>query len=292
MLNATWLETFAMVCETRNYTRAAERLHMTQPGVSQHIRKLEEQVGLPLVRRAGKTFLLTEAGGAILRLAEARLEAERRVLAALQPEDPDRGELRLACSGSMALLLYPYLIARMQGRDALTVHLEAAPQSSIWSGLLRGEYVLAVIHDAPQHPRVETERIGTEELCLVLPAGTPEPSMQTLESLGLIAHPDAFRYADVVLGRNFPEGFAGADRLRVRSAINQIGQILDPVAHGLGYTLLPRSAVDAFPRPDRLMVATLPHPTRQDLFLAWPSGDLPLQYRPVAAHLRELARAR
>jgi len=54
VLNASWLETFTTLCDIGHFTRTADRLAMTQPGVSQHIRKLEQQVGQPLILREGK----------------------------------------------------------------------------------------------------------------------------------------------------------------------------------------------------------------------------------------------
>ena len=55
------VETFLAVCQTMNFTRAAEQLHITQPAVSQHIRALEEQYGTKLFRSQGKQLQLTEA---------------------------------------------------------------------------------------------------------------------------------------------------------------------------------------------------------------------------------------
>ena len=55
MLNAQWLETFTALSETGSMTRTAAALNMTQPGVSQHVKKLEAQLGTPLLRRDGRT---------------------------------------------------------------------------------------------------------------------------------------------------------------------------------------------------------------------------------------------
>lgn len=56
------VETFLAVCQTMNYTKAAELLHITQPAVSQHIHALEHQCGAKLFRYEGKQLSLTEAG--------------------------------------------------------------------------------------------------------------------------------------------------------------------------------------------------------------------------------------
>ena len=62
MINITWLRTFCALAEFGHFTRTAERLHMTQSGVSQHIRKLEDQLDTDLLIRQGKQFSLTNAG--------------------------------------------------------------------------------------------------------------------------------------------------------------------------------------------------------------------------------------
>ena len=69
------LEYFVAVHETANFTRAAERVHISQSGVSSQIRQLEKELGHPLFDRSGKTVLLTDAGIAVLPHALAALAA-------------------------------------------------------------------------------------------------------------------------------------------------------------------------------------------------------------------------
>jgi DNA-binding transcriptional LysR family regulator len=69
------LEYFVAVAEDSNFTRAAERLHVAQPGVSAQIKQLERELGLPLLDRTGRTVTLTEAGAAVLPFARAALGA-------------------------------------------------------------------------------------------------------------------------------------------------------------------------------------------------------------------------
>ncbi len=60
------LEYFVAVVETANFTRAAERVHISQSGVSAQIRQLERELGQPLLDRSGKTVRLTDAGAVVL----------------------------------------------------------------------------------------------------------------------------------------------------------------------------------------------------------------------------------
>ncbi|QPM89168.1 LysR family transcriptional regulator [Pseudooceanicola algae] len=276
MLNATWIETFTILAEEGHFTRAAARLNMTQPGVSQHLRKLEQQLGQPLISQDGKSFTLTAAGEALRDVGLSRRTEEKALRESISRDDPDAGELRLACSGSFAMLFYPRAIALMRDAPELSIHVEAVPQPRVLEGVLEGRFDLGVVADDPGHPRIEARHIGQEELCLLLPAGRDGPvGFNDLETLGLVAHPDVASYANDLLARNFPEAFTGADRLRLRTYVNQIGQIPAPVAEGLGYTLLPRSGLAAFPRADRIRVAPLPEPRFNKLWSIRHRGRAP-----------------
>ncbi|MCB5200513.1 LysR family transcriptional regulator [Loktanella sp. TSTF-M6] len=274
MFNATWLETFSTLCEIGHFTHAAERLNMTQPGVSQHLRKLEQQVGQALISRLGKSFTLTPAGEAVFALGLSRRAEEKRLRDAIEADDRNAGPVHIACSGSFAMLLYPILLPWMRAGPDLSVHLEAAPQAEILAGLLDGRFDLGVLGADPDHARLEAKHLGREELCLVVPADAADTplSFADLEARGFIAHPDGYGYADDLLRLNFPDDYPGADRLSVRGSINQIGQIPAPVAAGIGYTLLPRSGVEAFANKASLSVYQLPKRRWHELWLVMRRG--------------------
>ena len=69
------LEYFVAVAEERNFTRAAAKVHVAQPGVSAQIRRLERELGQELLDRGGRSVRLTEAGAAVLPYARAALAA-------------------------------------------------------------------------------------------------------------------------------------------------------------------------------------------------------------------------
>src|SRR5436190_11088590 len=73
-MELTQLETFRVVAETLNFTRAAERLHLTQSAVSHQIKALEEELGEPLFIRAKRGVKLSQAGKAAMEYVERILE--------------------------------------------------------------------------------------------------------------------------------------------------------------------------------------------------------------------------
>ena len=268
MLNSTWLETFVTLCDVGHFTRAAGVLNMTQPGVSQHVKKLEEQVGQPLMSRDGKSFALTPAGEAVRAIGLRRRDEETALHESLSFDDPNKGEVTVGCSGSIALLLYPCFLSMMKEAPGLALMLNAAPEARIIEGVLDGSLELGVISHAPVHPRLVGARVGEDALCLLLPKDHPAPQrLADLDALGFIAHPDGYTLANDLLGRNFPNEYRGADALVRRSFVNQIGQIPEPVVQGVGYTILPRSGVDTFRDKSLLSIVELIHPVRHDLWL-------------------------
>jgi DNA-binding transcriptional LysR family regulator len=154
------LEYFVAVAEEQSFTRAADRVHITQSGVSAQIRQLERELGLALLDRSGRRATLTSAGAAALEHARGALAAAERVRQAV---DDVRGLLR----GSL----------RMGMVTACTV-------TPLFDAL-------AAFHHA--HPGIEVElaedtsdlllervRAGTLDLALVGTAGPPPPAFHTL----------------------------------------------------------------------------------------------------------------
>jgi DNA-binding transcriptional LysR family regulator len=241
---------------------------MTQPGVSQHLRKLEAEVGAALIAKEGKRFVLTPAGDAVLAFGRRLQEDERQLLSSIAVDDPDAGEVAIACSGSVALLLYPPLIRLMAQAPRLFIRLEAAPQTRVFEGVLAGTFDFGVVDHPPSHARLIGHHAGRDELCLVLPAAeTGSPTFDDLQELGFVGHPDGFAYAEELLAANFPNDFQGAGQLRLRSFINQTVQIPEPVAQGLGYTILPRSGIDPYAKRALLRCLPLSKPVYRSLYL-------------------------
>ncbi|WP_018689066.1 LysR family transcriptional regulator [Ahrensia kielensis] len=292
MLNAQWLQTFTVLIETGHFTRAAERLGMTQPGVSQHLRKLEHQIGQPLISQQGKSFVTTPAGDAVYAMGIARRAEEKELLENVHSDDPDVGHVIVACSGSFALLLYPKLLSLMLEFLGLSFHLEATPQSHIPYGVLDGKFDFGITDSEPSNARLDASFLGREELCLVLPPdfSTAAVSFSSLDALGFVAHPDGFTYAEELFSLNFQNDFKGVENLHVRTFINQIGQIPLPVENGLGYTLLPKSGIDAYSNRAQLQLGKLPKSRHHDLWLVSRRGRiLPKRIQKIAALIGSVA---
>lgn len=256
MLNPTWLKTFVTLIDTGHFTKTADKLFMTQPGVSQHIKKLEETCGHPLIERHNKSFEITEAGKIVYQYATELESQQQQMLMSLNQDDPCAGSITLSCSGSLALLVYPHLLDLQCKCPLLITHLEAAPHHKILADVINGDIDSGIVTREPSDPRVDSQRIGQEPLCLMLPKqyATDSLTEETLKQIGLIRHPDAEHYLSLFFSRCGEQALEtiNINLLPIKGYINQLSQILLPVAKGHGFTVLPRSAFETFAEKDSI----------------------------------------
>ncbi|MEL7290323.1 MAG: LysR family transcriptional regulator [Pseudomonadota bacterium] len=260
MLNPAWLKTFVTLIDTGHFTKTADKLFMTQPGVSQHIKKLEQACGHPLIERHNKNFEITEEGKTVYQYAVEMASQQHKMLQSLEQDDPFSGKLALSCSGSLALRLYPHLLDLQCKHPLLVTHLEVAPQQKILAGVINGDVDIGIMTHQSSDPRVESVKIGDEPLCLMLPKAcqTDTLTLEQLQAIGLIGHPDAEHYLSLYFSRCAEPDLAtiNINQLPVTGYINQLSQILLPVAKGRGFTVLPQSALEAF--SDKESIAVYP----------------------------------
>ncbi|MGR5510675.1 LysR family transcriptional regulator [Vibrio diabolicus] len=286
MLNPVWLHTFKTLIEVGHFTQTAEKLFMTQPGVSQHIKKLEQSCQHALIKRENKSFELTEQGRIVYAYALELEEREKALLEELSFDDAFSGHCKLACSGAMALMLYGPLLEKQKQHPGLSLHLEAAPNHSILNAITEGSIDIGIVTDVPHKGLFHSERMGKEQLCLVLPNQYREKQItpQLLHDCGVIAHPDAKHYMTLFFDQCAEQDLQEIKMsdLPLSGYVNQLSQILLPVSKGLGFTVLPQSAVDNFPQKDTLHIAQLKNTVCEELFLVRKrSRVLPLRYQTI-----------
>ena len=173
-------------------------------------------------------------------------------------------------AGAMATFLYPHLLSRQKDYSGLAVSIEAAPNYRIVEGLLGNTIDLGLVTQPAPSTDLTYEALGFESLCLVLPSiyAAQAPSFEELNALGFIDHPDGAHYADRLLSANFKGAYQGLRKIKKTGYINQLSQILIPVSEGLGFTVLPQTAIWQFEHQSLLYVPTLNEPIRDELFLA------------------------
>lgn len=164
------LRYFIAVAEELHFSRAAKRLHMAQPPLSQQIRKLELYIGHPLFTRNSRTVALTQAGEALLershyllRHLEDDLETVRRV---------GRGEigtLTVGFIGSAMLTILPALIGSYRKRFAkVDLRLRELTTTSLVEAIRQGAVDLGFLRDAGPTEGLIVENVVAERFVVAL----------------------------------------------------------------------------------------------------------------------------
>lgn len=286
MMNPQWLRSFAALAELGSFTRTADRLGLTQAAVSQHVRHLEDRMA-PLLIRRPRQLALTPAGEALLDYCRAVDQADKRLRIRLSDADAASGEISLISPGSVGLFLYPMLLDLQEANRGLTVRHRFAPDPEVLEAVLQNRFELGLLTFKPEDPRIAAAPFTEEPLELVVPAGQEVKGWSDLERLGFIDHPDGQAMAGRLLGRRFP-GNPGVRALPCHGFSNQVGLILEPVARGLGFTVVPRYARQAFARAEAVRVVECGSPVCDTIWLIhrseWPLSSRALR---AVAHLRD-----
>ncbi|MEU8542204.1 LysR substrate-binding domain-containing protein [Streptomyces sp. NPDC048717] len=253
------LEYFVAVAEERNFTRAAERVHISQSGVSAQIRQLELELGAPLFDRSGRTVTLTAAGTAALDHARAALAAAGAVGQAVgEVTGLIRGSLTLGMVVGCTLTpLFDALAAFHQAHPGVEIALREDGSDRLVEGVRTGSLDLAVIGAAGAAPAdLESLTIVSERLVVAVPDGHPLARRRRVTLRDLVPHPLACMPSGTGLRTLFDQACA-ARGLRPTIAL-QAGAadaLAGLAARGLAVTVLSESMAARY--GDRLTVRPL-----------------------------------
>jgi DNA-binding transcriptional LysR family regulator len=193
-MDLSQLETFLAVAEERSFSRAAIRLHRTQPAISQVIRKLEESVGETLFDRAARDGSLT-AAGVLLRDYALRLLALRREAASALGElrNVERGHLEIAANEYTCMYLLPAIDAFRRSFPHITVTVHRMLASHVPEELTRRSFELAVLSFQPDPEQFRTIAVYDDSLAFIVSpnhplAGASRVSINDLGKETFIAH--------------------------------------------------------------------------------------------------------
>jgi DNA-binding transcriptional LysR family regulator len=245
MMDIQLLETFLIVCEERNLSRAAVRLFRTQPAVTRQIQALEAQLGVRLLERSPRGVQPT-AQGEELRDRSARILSELRSLQDLgaEPEGPG-GELLLACSDTVAChFLAPFLGQLARDCPRVRICITGGITPGIVNLVERGTCELGVVLLPVANPRLERQPLLTyHNTAVFAPGQAPRSADTTLEDL--CALPLVLLTRDSATRRSFDEA-AALRGLQPRKVL-EVGTVSVQkamVRAGLGAGILPGYALD------------------------------------------------
>ncbi|MGV9764017.1 LysR family transcriptional regulator [Micromonospora tulbaghiae] len=270
------LRYFVVLADELHFTRAAARLRIAQPALSQQIRALERQLGVPLVHRTSRGCALTEVGARVADEATRLLSDVDAAIARIRDLVRGRGgRLRLAYTRSARGGRVDALIARFRAAHPdVEVVSETAWTAPNVAGLLAGRLDAAFVRPPVYEPALACRTVDTEELLLALPAAHPLAAGRRRVSRAEVAGLPAVMWPrengpgmfDRTIAQVWPDG----DFRLVRQEPDD-EQLLRAVAQGDVVAAVPAGRARALRLPGvRLRRFTAPTPT-VDVGLAWPA---------------------
>ncbi len=248
MLNTIHLQTFLAVVEAGNYSAAAERLHMSQPAVSQHIRALEDQLDhIRLFRRVGQQMLLTHAGEDLVVSAREMLALSARAEESIRAlRGQISGRVTLGCTASSGEILLPGLLSAFRTHfPAITLTVSIAPIEALLEGLEMQHVQMLLIEEQQRRRGWESTLLGTERVVLIAPRGHALLHQEQVPPGMLREHPLVLPRAGTPLRRIIEDGLrrrgVGATDVHVALETDAIGMTLQAVRDGVGLAFIPQA---------------------------------------------------
>jgi DNA-binding transcriptional LysR family regulator len=241
------LRYFMAIAEAGNFSRAAERLHVSQPPLSTQIKSLEEELGVQLLKRTNRGVALTPAGSVFYE--ETRVVLGRLEHARGQALRADRGDIGMLSVGFVSIADYGILPPALKHFRAdfplVEVQLHELTTDAQLRELRAARLDVGIALAPVDEPELKFERLLLEELVLAAPAGHPcvkgngAVDLRTLAKESFIIPPRdvAPGLYDLIISHCHAFGFAP----RITQHARQMQTVVGLVSSGMGFALVPSS---------------------------------------------------
>ncbi len=278
------LRYFVAVAEEQNFRRAAERLHVAQPALSQQIRRMEQQLKTPLFERTTRHVALTDAGSVLLETGRRVLaEAEHALTAVQHSAHGEIGTLRVGFVSSAALTLVPRIVHTLRAsRPGLHVDLSEMTTDRQLDAVDDGSLDAGIVREVGSNTGLTTLEIVQEPLLVALPQTHPLAHRESVhlvelaeENFVVFPRSQVSRLYDHIAALCHHAGF----RMQSSQQAVQFPTILGLVAAGTGIAVVPSSLRHL--RLPGLVYTRLDHPGA--------ASHIALAYRPDRAQTPPLS---
>ncbi|MGW5717472.1 LysR family transcriptional regulator [Amycolatopsis sp. NPDC003865] len=183
------LRYFVAVAEELHFGRAAERLHIVQPAVSQQVRRLERSLGVELLRRTTRSVVLSEAGHRFLPHARAVLSAADRAADAVLEFRPSGSSVRLGTSEGLGDRLDVVLGAFSRLAPSASLELVHAPTSQRLERVRDGSLDATIVRGSWPSSGLDFTPLWMDEVLVALPASHPLAASDAVSFASLASLP-------------------------------------------------------------------------------------------------------
>lgn len=243
MIEVRHLRTFLTVADTENFTRAAERLGVTQPGVSQQIKELEQAARAALFQRLGTRVRLTPAGERFRQRATIILSRFNHACDALDlPESLQSGHLNVGVIPALNVSWIPQILKKMaEDHPGISLTVNELSTGDVETAVESGEIDVGLGFISSPTPNIRHEKLIRDEMCLVVAADSSELiqkglRLKEITELKLVMPPVSYLMRHVV-----DEAFRSASlRPQIAFECSSIDALLATAVQTGFSTILPR----------------------------------------------------
>jgi LysR family transcriptional regulator, transcription activator of glutamate synthase operon len=268
------LRSFAAVARMRSFTRAARELHVGQPAVSQHVRRLEAELGVRLLRRTTRSVELTEAGALLLARCERSLGELDAGLAELSElKGLVRGRLTIGAMQWLEPYDLPAVLASFHElHPGIDIRVVEEVAGTMLADLMADRLDVAFVPLEEGLPRgLEAHTLFEDDLVAVVGRGHALAGRTQVSVAALREEPFVFLREGTGLRRAVELAARSAGfEPNVRFESNELARVLALVARGLGVSAVSRAVADA--AGDEVVAVRIRPALRRQVGIVWRSG--------------------
>ncbi|MFD0590932.1 LysR family transcriptional regulator [Paenibacillus sp. GCM10027627] len=241
------LQYFMAVCEDLHFTRAAEKLGIAQPSLSQQIRLLEHEVGTPLFHRIGKKIVMTEAGTLLRNHGYNVFHELKQARTAINDlQGLKRGALKIGALLTVVNYLLPQAVIDFhRSYPGIELSVLGLRTGDIYDGLLRNELDLGIVMLPIEHNDLDAVPLYNGKMALAAPADHPITShphvtLEILRRMPSVLLPGNYSMRQLIDEKCQTYGFTPRpvmEMTTMESIVNMVGK-------GIGVTILPEAYLD------------------------------------------------
>jgi len=262
-LDPRYFKAFIAAAEYENFSLAANEAAMTQSGISQHISKLEEQLGVALFMRSSKSTVLTQEGKALLTYIRSYNDSVQSLIESINKERTFiEGLVSYAMPPSCLLSPhFPMLLERRLSYPDLELKVELLPNDDILPLVIDGKIDFGFVTEKVEHPLLNYQKFCDEEYIFV--GANPEQingiNEENLLSQKFINYPGMGVYFNYWIKHFLPSSKNISDRsLHHAGEMNSIEGAIHMVVGALGISVFPRHCVQEHIENEKLFEYTSP----------------------------------
>ena len=244
MINIPELKVFVTAAEEMNFSRAAQRLHLSQSAVSQNIQSIERTYRVELFVRHGRSVQLSEAGKSILPLAREVLNSARLLEDSLANVNGEvAGDLSIGCATTSGRYFIPNLLASFQREyPHVRTRVSLMRRQDVLDSLLDQTLNLGIIGRMVEHRDLQVQPLLDDRVILIVPAHHPWANLKQVKPADVLEQPFISRELNSgtfeVLFDNLRRHGIDPDNLNVVMQLGDAEAVEMAVEKGIGITFI------------------------------------------------------